>query len=398
MTSDFMQFQAPTRIVAGRGLLADLSPELVPWAGRRAAVLVDPALAGRPAVADVLASLAAAGIAVAWQHSDIPPDSDAALVHALAERARDAGCDLFVAVGGGSVIDTAKAVNLAAFTGEPVTEFLGANLLREPLHPLIAIPTTVGTGAEVTAAAVIADRTDRRKLTLHDRFLTPDLAVLDPAVTDSLPPPVVAATAMDALTHAIEAYTGLQHSPFADMWAAEAGRRIVRNVVTACGDAAEDARAGVSAVPAARAELQLAAAMAGIAFNHSMVGVIHAMAHALGGMCGVAHGVANSIMLCRGLRYNMDAAADRIAAFGRAVLGVPYADDREAAADTIAAIAQLQADVAAVSGLPTRLSAVGVRAADLDVVAARALEDGTVLWNPREVELDDVRGMLASAL
>ncbi len=309
---------------------------------------------------------------------------------ACAEQARAASAAALLAVGGGSVIDTAKAANiLLSEGGDLVEDYSGAGTLTRPLKPLVAVPTTAGTGSEVTQVAVILDAAGHTKLAFTDRFLLPSLAILDPELTLSLPPGFTAGTAMDAMTHAVEAYVGTQASPFADALAYEAVRLITAHVERACRDGAD---------LEARGALLIASCMAGMAFTHSMVGCVHGMAHSVGGICGVPHGAANAILLPFGLEYNFDFISEKLARMAPA-LGVsraaaeaaavaPAGGNRstETARQIIAAIRALTARLHEVAGLPVTLHEAGVPEGVLPAVAEATVMDGTSFYNPREVE------------
>ncbi len=388
---DFFQFYSPTRIVGGKpGLLGQLAPELAPFAGLRAGIVTDPVLGTMIYFRSLETSLAEAGIEVAAVYQDVPQDSDVDVVHAVRDLFAANRCDMIIAVGGGSVIDTAKAVNIVMTHGGELRDYQGAHILTETLLPLVVVPTTVGTGSEVTMVAVIADSQDKRKLTLLDHRLSPTLAVLDPQVTFSLPPKLVAATAMDALTHALEAYIDLEHSPFGDLWAVAAADMIRDNLATALQP---------EGFAEARTRLQWASTMAGIAFNHSMVGIVHAMAHALGAVAKIPHGVANSLMLTEGLQFNSEEVADRIADIGvRAGFVKAMVDTSATAQATIAAVAALRATACRSTGIPETLVQAGVRRDQLPLLVERACEDGSLLYNPRQATDDDILQMFERVL
>lgn len=383
---EFFQFQVPTRIVGGEpGFLQTMAPELATFTGMRAAVITDAVICTLPAYQQMLTSLEESNIQVVASYQSVPQDSDVQVVHTVRDSLRPMECELLIAIGGGSVMDTAKAVNIVLTHAGDLLEYQGAHILTEPLLPLIVIPTTVGTGSEVTMVSVIADATDHRKLTFVDYRLAPTLAVLDPAVTFSLPKSLVAATAMDALTHAIEAFIDVEHSPFSDLYAVEAARIIREQLLCALDDHGYEE---------ARTHLQMAATMAGIAFNHSMVGIVHALAHALGGVSRVPHGVANSLMLVEGLQFNMEEVPERIAEIGVRAGFVDVQNDVQATAKAaIVAIAQLRADVCAKSGIASTLSAAGVSYEQIPLLVERASEDGSLLYNPRMAEENDLLKM-----
>ena len=381
----FFQFYLPTRIVVGSpGWLADAAVELESFQGRRAGVVTDAVIRGLASFQALGPVLAEAGIEWAATFDNVPPDSDVDVVEAVSRTFQEAGCDMLVAVGGGSVIDTAKAVNIVLTAGGDLRDYQGVQVLTAPLFPLVVIPTTVGTGSEVTSIAVVLDKQDDRKLTFVDKHLTPTLALLDPAVTFTLPVTMVAATAMDALTHAVEAFVDVEHSPFSDMYAVEASRRIRSRLLTALNP--EDNQE-------ARAELQWASTLAGVAFNHSMVGVVHALAHSLGSVARVPHGVANYLMLVEGLRCNADEVPDRIVEFA-VKTGFVAAESPDVDVNTaIAAIESFRDEVGRKAGLPTNLTGAGVRPDQIPALVEKASEDGSLVYNPRYVSEEELQEM-----
>ncbi|QQE78175.1 iron-containing alcohol dehydrogenase [Alicyclobacillus sp. SO9] len=384
---EFFQYTSPTQIIGGSpGFLKDASPELEAFAGLRAGVVTDTVIARLGFFQSVIESLEDAGIVIADIFRDVPQDSELSVVQRVADEFQQADVNLLVAVGGGSVIDTAKATNiLLTHTGQ-LHEYQGAQTLTEPVLPLVAVPTTVGTGSEVTMVSVISDKADARKLTFVDKALAPTLAILDPAATFTLPVRMVAATAMDAFTHAIEAYVDIEHSPFSDAMAVAAGSAIHQHLKTALqNEQFEDARA----------ELQIASTMAGIAFNHSMVGIVHALAHSLGGVCHVPHGEANSLMLVEGLICNAEVVPDRIAEFGirTGLIQRSDASVEELAGATIERVAGMRELAGHLAELPLSLESAGVKESDLDLLVQRAQEDGAMVYNPKFVEPDEILQM-----
>ncbi|OFW79153.1 MAG: hypothetical protein A2201_12475 [Alicyclobacillus sp. RIFOXYA1_FULL_53_8] len=394
---EFFQFFSPTRIVGGKpGFLSELAPELEVFRGRRAGVVMDSVIAKLNLLEALTPSLTETEIEIVAIYTEVPQDSDVAVVERVAEQFQAANVDLLFAIGGGSVIDTAKAANILLTHGGQLADYQGAQVLTNPLLPLVAVPTTVGTGSEVTMVAVVVDRLDHRKLTFVDRTLAPSLAVLDPAVTFTLPNRLVATTAMDALTHALEAFIDLEHSPLSDAFAVAAADMIRTNLLPALA---------ATGYEESRANLQMASTMAGIAFNHSMVGIVHALAHALGGVAGVPHGLANALMLTEGLTCNLEVAADRIAEVGlrsgfvavgdasTTVAAKGAGEDVLRARAMIATVGRLWNQAAEIANLPRTLHAAGVTAAQLDLLVERASEDGSLVYNPKFVELEEIREM-----
>ncbi len=386
----FFEFHSPTKVVYGPGLIADLQAELSQIEARRYLLVSDRTLERLGLPARVAASLEDAGVEVVGSFLDVPENSEVSAVRACAEEAVAAGAEGLVALGGGSVIDTAKCADiLLSEGGYLVDDYSGAGTLTRPLKPLIAIPTTAGTGSEVTQAAVILDEAGSVKLSFSDKFLLPTLAVLDPELTVSLPPRLTASTAMDALSHAVESYVSPQWSPMSEALAAGAARLIFVNLEAAVADGSD---------LEARGALLTAAAMAGIAFSHAMVGCVHGMAHAVGGLYHVAHGAANAILLPHGLAYNREVVGERLGGLAPFVSGLTSDEEQLDPADrVIAAIRNLAGRLNGAGVLATRLRDVGVPKEGLAAVAEATVRDGTSFYNPREVVAEEILPHLRNA-
>ncbi len=390
MGCEFYQFFLNTKVLFQPGISRDFSNELAQLSARRFLLVCDPFFV-QSGVADAIrAGMEAGGAAVVGCFHDVPPNSEVEVVRACARMAVETGAEGMVVLGGGSAMDTAKAANIVfSLGGDLVADYSGSQTIPRALKPLIAIPTTAGTGSEVTSAAVIFDQASQRKLSFNDAFLRPQLALLDPELTLSVPPKATAMTGMDALTHAIEAYTSVQKNPMSDALAAQAIPKITRflPVAVARGDDLE-----------ARSELLIASNMAGIAFDHAMVGVVHAMSHATGGIAHVPHGLANSIFLPFGMEYNLEIAADRYAEIAP-LLGMKTSglDGPAAARAAIQAVRELRAGLKQACGLPDRLREAGVQEGQLDEIAQTAVEDGASFFNPREVAYEEVLAKIREA-
>jgi alcohol dehydrogenase len=236
--------------------------------------------------------------------SNVPTDSDLQTIQDIASLYRLNNCDSILAVGGGSVIDTAKGVNvLVSLGGESLMKYAGAGKIKSKLNPLLVKPTTSGTGSEMTLAAVIADNERNMKLSFVSYNLLPDVALLDSRMTRTLPNHLTAQTAMDALTHACEAYTCLAKNPMSDSAALLAIRLISNNILKAIENPND---------LEARLALANGSALAGAAFSNSMVGMVHTLGHATGAVCHVPHGTCMSIFLPYGLQYNLPKVKDYI--------------------------------------------------------------------------------------
>src|SRR5262245_17290265 len=376
---DFFEFQLRPRVLYKPGLVDEIGQELSQFGARRALIVADEGVKRAGLLERVVAGLKGE-VEIAGMFADVPPNSSIAIVEQGAEFARAQGADLLVAVGGGSPIDTAKAMRILMTHSGRLYDYQGYDVLTQPLIPMVAIPTTAGTGSEVTTWAIIRDQTARLKLSFVSPFLAPDLAILDPELTLTLPPHLTAATGMDALVHAIESFVGANANPISDSLALQAIDMISNSLRDATyeGDDLEP-----------RGQMLVAACIAGIAFSsgRSSLGLVHALSHAVGGAFNVHHGTANAIILPHGMAFNSIAVPNRFARIARA-MGVNSGGrpEEDVIADGIEAVRVLAADC----GLPTRLRDVGVPEDALPAVAEAALRDTAVSTNPRPMAYDDV--------
>jgi alcohol dehydrogenase class IV len=383
---EFFQYASTTRVVAGRDLLGSTGFEFQKEGAHRTFLVTDEVIRGTGLVERVEAGVADGGLEVAGIFDDVPQDSSTEVVDRCAAAAKEAGADSFLAVGGGSVMDTAKVADAVFTHGGTAREQEGFLLMPRqddgmgrPLDigPLACIPTTAGTGSEVSMAAVIKDHEQKVKLEIADFPLFPRLAILDPESTRTLPSRVAAATGMDAMTHAIEGYVSVDWNPHQDARSLHALRMIRDNLERAVENPEDDA---------ARGNMLVAASIA----ITIALGSVHAMSHPAGAQFGVPHGVANAIHLPHVIRYNAEAGAD-VADRYRDIADVFDLDGAEALADHVAGMVERM-------GLPTRLSQVGVPEEGIPALVEGAMGDGTTLLNPREPSEEDYAGLFRRAL
>jgi aldehyde dehydrogenase (NAD+) len=366
----FVQYNCPTNVISGHGSLASIYKEIVNLGCKRALILTDPGV--RQAGLTQLVQDNLVGFCVGVFDA-IAQDTDLDIVDAATQMARDLQADCIISVGGGSVIDTGKAVCVTLKNGGKANDHIAIFRLQGPQTPHIVIPTTSGTGSEVTNVAVIKSKTAGRKVYIADVHIVPNTAILDPRFTMTLPPGLTATTAMDALTHAVEALTSTMAQPICDGQAIQAIRLIAKNLPLVITDPKNEK---------ARSGLQVAATMAGWAFSIAQVGLAHAMAHTIGILHGVPHGAACGIVLPKVMRFNADFAADKLALAAQA-LGVNMAgmDDRAAALAAADAVETLMKN----SKHPLRLRDVGMKEEDLAICAFHAIADTPSLFNARPV-------------
>ncbi len=389
----YFEFQNAVKLLCGELALERIPNELQHLNAKRPLVLSDAVLAKIGTMAQVTSAMAAEGVAPTATFTDIPVDSSLAVVNQIAAFYREQNCDSIVAIGGGSVIDTAKGVRLVLSQDtDDIFSISGLENVTNGKHiPFIVVPTTAGTGSECTGVAVIRNDANGVKMEFLSPFVEPDVAVIDPRMTEGLPPKATASTGMDALCHAVEACTCLQANPLSTAYGTAAIRMIAQNLETATVNGKNRE---------ARFNMALASTMAGIAFSNSMVGAVHAIGHALGGVCHVPHAVAMTILLPHVMRYNLSHSAGAYAALlpwleGMDAAMATPADKRAEAA--IAAIENLGAKLNAACGLPLTLSDAGVSKDDFAKVAEFAVNDGALIVNPRAATEAQVLEILNAA-
>jgi alcohol dehydrogenase class IV len=305
--------------------------------------------------------------------------------------AREKDADIVISIGGGSVIDTAKCVCILLTEGGSLADFEGIQLLTRLQTPHIVIPTTAGTGSEVTYMAVIYDKSKGQKILIVESYNAPRAVILDPQLTLKLPPLLTASTGMDAMTHAVEAMTSVQREPVADALALHAIRLLSTNLPLCIKDGSNIT---------ARGQVQLAATMAGWAFGNAMVGLVHAMAHSIGAVARVPHGIACGLLLPYCMDFNIaddqPEAIDIYAQIAQA-LGVSKRDDDPKKAAT-AAVAEIF-DFLKRIGHPLKLSTCGAKEADIIKAAELSMADGAIVNNIRYVlGSDEVLAIYRKAL
>ncbi len=377
------RFYLPTEVVAGTGCFEGLG-KAVRRLGRRALVVGSP---GRqPLLEQAAALLTSAGVEAAlFAHVRGEPTLD--MVEAAREQARAVQAEVLVGIGGGSAIDVAKAAaGLYREPGAVVEYHAGRPLSGRRGLPLVAVPTTAGTGAEVTKNAVLIDPKRGIKESIRDDAWFPALALLDPALTLSLPPEVTASTGADALCQAIEAFVSIGAGPVSDSLAAEAIRRIGRSLERAVAHGDD---------LAARSDMLYGSLLAGMAMTNARLGAVHGLAHPLGARYGIPHGTLCGLLLPYVMGYNAAYAAAKYAEvaalLGVATAGVPQA---EAAQRAVERVRELVARV----GIPAHLAPLGVREADFPAIIAEALPQSSLKHNPRPMGAEDVHAVLMMAL
>jgi len=374
---DFL-FQTPANLRVGPGASREIGTILSGMKAGRVLVVTDAGLRGTGLLDGVLAAMGEAGLDCTVFDA-VVADPPVAVIEAAVEAGRRCGAGAVVGIGGGSPMDTAKLAAYLLGSGDRLEDIYGIGNARGRRLPLVLAPTTAGTGSEVTPIAIVTTGVGEKKGVVSPALFA-DWAVLDADLTLGLPPSVTAATGIDAMVHAIEAYTTRhKKNPFSDMLAREALRLLAGNIRTACADGRNRD---------ARQAMLLGAMLAGQAFTNAPVAAVHALAYPVGGLFHVPHGVSNALMLPHVLRFNRGAAGPLYAELAPLV-GASGVDG------FIAAIEQLCNDVA----VPRRLRDVGIGEDDIERLALDAMNQTRLLVNnPREVGLEDARALYRAAL
>jgi alcohol dehydrogenase class IV len=378
------KFHAP-EIVFGEGSLPEAAHAAVRLGARRPFVVTDPGVmeAGWPA--ELLAQLRAAGLSPqVWL--DLTPNPKDHEIEAGYERYLDSGCDVVLGIGGGSVIDAAKGVALLAANGGRILDYEGIDRIAHPIPPLIMMPTTSGTGADVSQFCIVTDTERHTKITIMGRALVPDVSVVDPRLLVTMPEWLNAATGLDALTHGIEAFVSLAHGPLTDHHALQA-------ISLVNGNLAETMLRPRNAM--ARSLMAQAALEAGLAFTNAILGATHAMSHQVGGMLDLPHGVVNGVLLPHVIRFNGAAEPERFVPIAQAMgLDVQGAPAPEAVHLVAEAVRELGDEV----GVPKGLSTLGVMDTDIPRLAQLTLGDACLTTNPRGASFDDIEALFRAAM
>ena len=378
------KFHAP-EIVFGPGSLAEAGFAAARLGARAPFVVTDPGIVEAGWSGELLGHLADAGLrASLWTEvTPNPKDHEIRAAHAAYV---DRGADVIVAIGGGSVMDAAKGVAILAGNGGDILDYRGVDRMTHPIPPLMMIPSTSGTGADVSQFCIVTDTERSVKITVMGRALVPDLSITDPRLLQTMPEWLNAATGLDALTHGIESFVSLAHNPLADLHAVSAVGLVgqhLRDTMERPDDM--DARRGM-------AEASLSA---GLAFSNAILGATHAMSHQVGGLLDAPHGVINGVLLPHVVRFNAAEAPERFLPLAHAFGLSGQETDASVAADWLADRIRALADQV---GVPSGLKVLGVTEDNCRLLARTALDDACLTTNPRAADEDDLEMLFRAAL
>jgi alcohol dehydrogenase len=393
MAKPYYEFFCPVKVIAGHAALEHIPFELAALGAARPLIITDKGVRSNNLLAPIEAAFESTDAVIGCIFDDVPPDSSLETVRKAAQLYRENNCDAIIAVGGGSVIDTSKATNiLVSEGGDDLLKYSGAHNLPKPLKPFFVIPTTSGTGSEVTMVAVVSDNQKNVKMPFASYYLMPHAAILDPRMTQTLPPHLTAMTAMDAMTHAVEAYTCLAANPISDAYATAAIKKISANLFNVLDNPTE---------ANGRLELAQASTMAGIAFSNSMVGLVHSLGHSLGAVAHLPHGLCMNLFLPYVLEYNKEINADKLADLLLPLAGPDIYAQTPAhlrADKTISTLQTMRDRIYALTKLPRTLRETGkVSEVQFEEIAEKALNDGSIIYNPKEATLQDLKTILEKA-
>ena len=378
------KFHTP-EIVFGPGALAELGHCAARLGTRRPFLVTDPGLIEAGWVDEAVGYLRQVGLRPAVWH-DVTPNPKDHEIEAAFQKYAESGSDVIIGLGGGSCIDAAKGVAILSGNGGRILDYEGVDKVVHPILPTVMVPSTSGTGADVSQFAVVTDTAGRIKITIISRTLVPEISLIDPRLLTTMPDWLNATTGLDALTHAIEAFVSRAHNPLTDSHALHAAALIIGNLLQAQQRPKE---------MAPRLAMAQGSLEAGMAFTNAILGATHAMSHQVGGELDAPHGVVNAVLLPHVIRFNAEVWPERFVplavASGIRTEGMPASEIALLLADRIR-------DLADEVGAPKGLAALGVTEAMLPQMARTTLKDACLTTNPREADAGDIEALFRVAL
>ncbi len=382
--SNLRKFVSP-EIIFGVGARKTVGNFARNFGAQRVLVVSDPGVVAAGWVSDVEHSLQETGIDYRV-YSSVSPNPRAEEVMQGADFYVQEGCDVIVAIGGGSPMDCAKGIGIVSANRAHILSFEGVDQIQAPIPPLIFIPTTAGTSADVSQFAIISDQDARTKISIISKAVVPDVSLIDPETTTTMDPFLTACTGIDAMVHAVEAFVSTASGPLTDMHALEAIKLVSGNL-TALIEKPDDIYL--------REQVMLGSMKAGLAFSNAILGAVHAMSHSLGGYLDLPHGLCNSILLDHVIDYNYSSAEDRFRVIADTVgIDTRGMDNKAVKQKLLRGVQKLKQEV----GLTQRLKEAGVSISDIPVLSGKAVRDPCLLTNPRKSNKRDVEVVYEEAL
>lgn len=385
MSSEISKFHMPSVNLFGSGAVYDAGRCLSDLGVKKPLLVTDEGLHNLGISEKIAKIIRDAGLEVSIFPKVEPNPTDQNVEEGLTAFNSE-GCDSIVTLGGGSSHDAGKGIALVAANGGKIQDYEGVDLSKKTIVPLVAINTTAGTGSELTKFTIITDSSRHVKMAIVDKHITPTLSINDPELMLGMPPSLTAATGLDALTHAIEAYVSTAATPITDALAIQAIKIVPKNLPRAVANG-QDIEA--------REQMMYAQTLAGMAFNNASLGYVHAIAHQFGGFYNFPHGVCNAILLPHVCRFNLISRVERFAEIA-AALGenVDKLSKREAAEQGILAIERMVRDL----NIPKGFKELGAKEEDIPKIAENAMKDVTALTNPRKLTLEEVIEIIKGAM
>ena len=385
MSNKQSQFYMPSVNLFGSGAVNEVGKRLAGLGVKKPLLVTDAGLHSLGISENIAKIIREAGLEVSIFPKAEPNPTDKNVEEGLAAFQFE-NCDSIVTLGGGSSHDAGKGVALVAANGGKIHDYEGVDKSKKPMVPLIAINTTAGTGSELTKFTIITDSARHVKMAIVDKHVTPTLSINDPDLMMGMPPGLTAATGLDALTHAIEAFVSTAATPITDALAIQAIKIIPKFLPRAVANG-QDIEA--------REQMMYAQSLAGMAFNNASLGYVHAIAHQFGGFYNYPHGVCNAILLPHVCHFNLMSRVERFAEIAVALgENVEHLSKREAAEKGIKAIERMSRDL----NIPKGFKELGAKEDDIPTLAANAMKDATALTNPRKPKLEEVIEIIKGAM
>lgn len=382
--SNLRKFVSP-EVIFGAGARKNVANYARNFGARKVLLVSDPGVKAAGWVDDIAGLLEEADIDYVT-FTNVSPNPRSNEVMAGVDCYREHGCNVIVAIGGGSPMDCAKGIGIVSANGHHILDYQGVDQIVAPIPPLIFIPTTAGTSADVSQFAIINDETERVKISIISKAVVPDVALVDSDTTETMDPFLRACTGVDALVHAIEAFVSTASGPMTDMFALDAIRLINGNLEQQVANPHDKIL---------RENIMLGSMKAGLAFSNAILGAVHAMSHSLGGFLDLPHGLCNSMLLEHVIRYNYSSAPDRFKVIAETMgLDVRGLNSPQVQALLLNRVVELKQNI----GLYQKLSELGVKIADIPTLSEKAIKDPCLLTNPRKSNKRDVEVVYEEAL